>query len=762
MANRSACKLLGYSKKELLTKYRSAIFDLNDGGFRKMLKVRAAKGQAEALLTVIKKDGKQVPCRVTSAVFVDEDGIKKSIATMADLSQSILEQENIDIRKEKIEAHNILSATSIQKAIDTKKERKVAGKFQSEQKNLEYKLAEYNEWKKNIGKVLYDVMWDWDIITGKIYVGDSIEEVFGYKLQNNTAVFADFIECLLPDEKDIVEKKLMKALASTNKSWSDSYKFKRHDGSVAATICRASIARDNEGKAVHLIGAIQDVSRMRKLEEQIRTHEEDNEKFLFATKLSFDVIWDWNLSTNEVIIGEGFEELFGYKINDNRGDMIADWVNYLHPDDKEALQRELRDTIVSAATRWEHAYRVTRADGSVAKVLVRASIIRDADGKAYRMIGAMHDINRQKELEKKLDREITVKSKLLADYKVRFKQIFNSSSDILYDVDLVKDEVIISDAFEKQLGYKISSHMTSAETWLNHIHPDDKEAVMHDYRRVIMSDETEWKYTYRFLRADNSVADVISNRIILRDAEGKAYRILGSMRDISTQKILEEKLEREIKLKEKQIEQAMQDAKERERSDIGKELHDNINQLLGASKLYIDMAKHGGKDSELYLSRSSEYTLMAIEEIRKLTKGLTTATIKNLGLSEAIGNITRDTMEVSNVKISYGLNGFKEDSVNDKFKLNVFRIIQEQLNNIIKYAKAFEVYISLSQNIKSIELTIIDDGIGFDTKKKQKGIGLANIKSRVASFNGEVNILSQIGKGCSLTIKFPHSALITA
>ena len=285
-------------------------------------------------------------------------------------------------------------------------------------------------------------MWDWDIATGQIYVGDSIEEVFGYKVQNNTVNFTDFSRCLLPEEKDGVEKKLLKTLASGNKSWNDSYMFKRQDGSVAATTSRASIVRDEEGKAIRLIGAIQDVSRLqeleKKLEEQITIQEEHSEIFQMATKLSVDVIWDWNILTNEVFIGEGFEELFGYAIKNNKGN-LADWGSHLHPDDKEAVEKGLQDAIASSNTNWEHAYRFIRADGSVANVFGRASIIRHADGKAYHMIGAMQDLSRQKELEERLDHEMAVQT----EYKESFKFIFNSSSDILYDVDLVANEMIL-------------------------------------------------------------------------------------------------------------------------------------------------------------------------------------------------------------------------------------------------------------------------------------------------------------------------------
>ncbi len=275
---------------------------------------------------------------------------------------------------------------------------------------------------------------------------------------------------------------------------------------------------------------------------------------------------------------------------------------------------------------------------------------------------------------------------------------------------------------------------------------------------MILTDCTEWKFYYRVLKADKSVANVMSSAIILRHANGEAYRIIGSMQDVSKQTVLEEKLEHEIKLKESQVEAAMREAKETERSDIGKELHDNVNQLLAASRMFLDMAMRGGVNSETYLTRSSEYTIAAIEEIRKLTRGLVTEKIRSLGLCDAIETISRDTMQVNPVRISCMLSSFTESSVDDKFKLNVFRIVQEQLNNILKHARATHVAISLLQSKKTIKLVISDDGVGFNTTQKRKGIGVDNIKSRATAFQGNAEFVSRPGEGCVLTVAFPFAA----
>jgi PAS domain S-box-containing protein len=664
MANPAACKLFGYSKKAIVSKSTFSLFEMDKSSFTDLLKQRNREGQLIINITAIKKSGRLFPCQLSSAVFTDTDGIKRAISSIVDLSKSTAAQKSIDVSKEKIVANDILFAKSKQRNIDLKKEKIVAddiehAKFKQKVIDrrkekivaVDIKLAleksdsrekKNNEWIRNVGEISYDVMWDWNISSGEIYVGDSITEVFGYKAKNNRVQLKDFIRCLLPEEMKILEKRLMKIIHSGKNSWNDSYHFKRFDGSIASVSSRANIVRDENGKATHLIGALQDVSNLLKMENELKDQYAINQKA-------------------------------------NEGFLLAD--------------------------------------------------------------------------EKRND-QMALKDRLLIEFRENFKFVFNSSSDVLYDFDLQAGKIIISDNYESEFGYKIEKTMTPEKDWFSHVHQKDQKQIAEEYLAVLKTDQIEWIAQTRFLRSDHSIANVWIRGLILRDDHGKAYRIIGCMKDISKQIVLAEKLQQEIQLKEKQIAEAMTDAKSTERSEIGKELHDNVNQLLGASKLYIDMAKLGGNNSEMCLSRASEYTLTAIEEIRKLTKGLTTDIIKNLGLEEAIENICRDTMEANPLKVSFSVKSFKDESVDEKFKLNLFRIVQEQLNNILKHAHATEVNIRLTQNKKSIILSISDNGIGFDTTLKQKGIGIANIKSRAATYKGTANFISYPGGGCVLCVTF--------
>ena len=779
MANAAACKLLGYTKKELLTRTRSMIFAIKDSRFKNIMKASSPEDNAVTTTHVICKTGKTIVCEITFAVFTGAHGIRKSITSLHDLTASIHRQQLIDIKKDKIVSANIdmakltakasaekkekkvaediATAIGRQKAIDAENSRTVADNIKIARDASDAKMSASNAWIKQIAQTSYDVMWDWNILTGNVYIGDSIEEVFGYQLKNNTVVFGEFKKIVLTNDAPTVLRKLMKVLKSADKSWSDSFSVKRSDGTFANVNSRGSIVRDVKGKAIRMIGATQDISKLQELQKGSSVHPSikkgNDDMFHLAAKLSYDGIWDWNILTNEFFLGEGFEHLFGYQFTkeNNQG---FNWSQFLHPEDKAAVEKGFEDAIASGKMSWEHGYRFIKADGTVANVYGRASIIRDEKGQAVRMIGVIHDLSRQHELEEKLQKEILSAGRLHLEYKENLRMLFNSTSDVLYDIDLVTDEIILSEGYEKEFGYPITPHMKTEDVWGMHLHPEDSQHVWKDYQRMLLSNETSWKYQYRFIKADNSIANIISSRIVLRHADGKAYRMIGSMQDISKQTVLEAKLEREISLKEKQINDAMQDANESARSEIGKELHDNVNQLLGVSRLYLEMAKQGGNNSEAHLARSSEYTQNAIEAIRKLSKGLSTDSIQLLGLCYSIENLAEVAMEINPVTITCSLDPLVENRLHDKFKLNIYRIIQEQLNNIMKHAKAAHVCIVLSQNKRTVILTIEDDGIGFNTAKRNKGVGVDNINSRAAAFNGRACFVSAPGKGCTLTITF--------
>jgi signal transduction histidine kinase len=233
------------------------------------------------------------------------------------------------------------------------------------------------------------------------------------------------------------------------------------------------------------------------------------------------------------------------------------------------------------------------------------------------------------------------------------------------------------------------------------------------------------------------------------------YGLVMAASDITEKIVLAQKLEEERIKKQQEITNAVITAEENERHALGLELHDNVNQLLATSRLFIGMAKNTEvKKNYPTLDEADKYIDMAITEIRNLTHSLISPFLENDGLLNALDQLIKAISATSTVNIKKEFINVEEDIIPGKLKLAIYRIVQEQLSNILKYAKAKTISLKLNRNNEMMILTIKDDGMGFDPTKKTGGIGLINIKTRASLFNGKVNIISSPGNGCELIVNF--------
>jgi signal transduction histidine kinase len=233
--------------------------------------------------------------------------------------------------------------------------------------------------------------------------------------------------------------------------------------------------------------------------------------------------------------------------------------------------------------------------------------------------------------------------------------------------------------------------------------------------------------------------------------------MIGSMQDITEKKELESKLLQQELDKQKLVAQAVINAQEKERADIGKELHDNVNQILTTAKLYLEMAKHGDANTAEQIARCADNISEAINEIRTISRSLVPASIGDLGLVISIQDLVENINATRQLEVSFHYEGDIDVRIDEKRKLMLFRIIQEQVNNVLRHAGANLLTIGLLLDEATISLTIWDDGKGFEPEnaKAKKGVGLANIASRAQLFNGKVNINSAPGQGCTLIVTVP-------
>src|SRR5882757_3299957 len=465
---------------------------------------------------------------------------------------------------------------------------------------------------------------------------------------------------------------------------------------------------------------------------------ESNERFNTVVKATNDAIWDWDLLTNEVfLVGDTYKQLFGYDIVNAISPQDL-WESILHPEDKDRVIDKLQGIIREAkVTKWEDEYRLKKKNGEYAYVHDRGYIIYSADRIPLRLIGAIQDITARKRSE-----EIILAS------EEKYKQIFykNPYPTWIYDLDTLHI-VEVNDAALEKYGFDKNEFL---QLTMRDLHPmGEAEEFIDNMGSLVTIQSIErkfWHHTNKF--GELMIVEITSHLI---DYFGKmSMQVI--INDVTERVRLEKELALQQKLKQQQITEVVLGAQERERFELGQELHDNINQILATSKLYLDVAIEENEPRIELLAKSRKNISMAIEEIRKLSKELITPTLNDLGLIQSIKELIRSIQTVKKMKIRLNIFGLDENSLLPEQKLNVYRIIQEQLNNILKHAQASTVEIELNKVKEQISLQVKDDGKGFDPRARRKGIGLSNIISRAELYNGKVDIESAPGKGCRLEV----------
>jgi PAS domain S-box-containing protein len=341
-----------------------------------------------------------------------------------------------------------------------------------------------------------------------------------------------------------------------------------------------------------------------------------------------------------------------------------------------------------------------------------------------------------------------------------YRFVTEVTNDCLWELDLNTRELFWIDGGHKRaFGYQIVDALIPQSFWECHVHPDDKVRILNRLNKILSArSDSTWEDEYRFQKADGGYAYVHDRAHIIYDADGVACRMIGATQDITIRKLAElklleseKKLVRERLTRQKAMTHAALVAQEKEREDIGKELHDNLNQILGAAKLYIEMAKTDDENREMCLEKSSGFIVNVIEEIRKISKTLSTPGMI-MGLFESINILIDDLITVHAIKIEFQKDGVDEEDLDEKLQLTIFRIVQEQLNNILKHANATNATINLTIQGNEIILLISDNGNGCTISKEGKGVGITNIKSRAELYHGIVKTVSNPGEGYALKV----------
>jgi PAS domain S-box-containing protein len=469
---------------------------------------------------------------------------------------------------------------------------------------------------------------------------------------------------------------------------------------------------------------------------EIEKHKRENELDQ-VFKISPDILTIAGLDGRFIKVNPAFEKFIGYNQEEAKG---LHPLHYVHMDDRAAVLKQM-EQLSNGMPVGYFENRVITKQGDVKWIAWSAAPIFEEG-----MVIATHrDITEQKLIQQKL--------RLSNErYELATKATTNEA---IWDLDLTTHEITWSEVFTTLFGYSSLKADATLGFWEKQIHPEDRERVAESFGSFLKQVQTpNWYCEYRFKRIDGSYAFIIDRGYMLFDADNKPVRVVGAMEDSSERKKLEEELVLRERTRQKQIAQAAINAQEKERADVGKELHDNISQMLTSTKLFLDILKNKAPDE--LLDRSLKNINTIISEIRNISRSLVPSSIEDLGLTASLHDLM-DNIRVTNIiDVEFYPDSEVETLINENYKLTLYRIVQEQVNNVLKHAEASKLIVELFQEDNRIELVVTDNGKGFDTETVKKGHGLKNMRSRAELLNGTMEILSAPGKGTKLKIHIPY------
>jgi len=331
----------------------------------------------------------------------------------------------------------------------------------------------------------------------------------------------------------------------------------------------------------------------------------------------------------------------------------------------------------------------------------------------------------------------------LAASEKRYSDLFRLSPQPMwvYDKDTFRF-LQVNDAAIKHYGYSEEEFLSMSILDIRPEEDVDRTKTMADLHNNDKAGAYKGKFTHYTNSGDSIEVDIYSTPIEINNKKCKSVIAI----DI-TEKIMQES----------KITKAIIKTQEDERYEIGSELHDNVCQILATSLMSLGMIKSTlPEDKKVFFDQCKEYIYMALNEIRNLSHRLAPAFFDDTTLEEAFSKLLHSFNPDEKYKtVIYFDKELKEHPVSQELQLNLYRILQEQLRNISKYAKADLINIGVTLSDNRLCLRISDNGAGFDPASVKSGIGLANIRRRAELFSGKLEITSSPGNGCEIMVVIP-------
>jgi PAS domain S-box-containing protein len=469
------------------------------------------------------------------------------------------------------------------------------------------------------------------------------------------------------------------------------------------------------------------------------------EKALLESEEKYRLVVD-NANEGIVIAQDGMlkfanpasAEFMGYPANTLKE---KSFLEYIHPDDREMVTEHHRKRLSGEETPRPYSFRMIDRHGHT-RWIQNNGVIVEWEGRPATLNFLLDNTERQNAAD------------ALAESEEKYRQLFESESDavMIFDAETLQFEDA-NPATLDLFGYSKAEFLALTVEDIS----SEKAKTRRSVDNVIRGDPESMKIPLRYFKTkDGSTfpGEISAGKFIAGDRK----KIIGAVRDITDRLQAEDKI--------RALTRQLMKAQESERNRIAGYLHDHVAQDLSSLKIrletLLDNQPQVAADINAKICDLSKMLQASITAVRDLSYDLRPPGMDQLGLVRIVYRYCEDFSEKNNVSVDFYTAGMKELKLDFDTEINLYRIIQECLNNINKHAEASHVTIRLVASSPNIILRIEDNGKGFDVKRrrarslKEKRLGLSSMEERVSLLEGTMRIKSRPAKGTSVLFEVPY------
>ncbi len=505
-------------------------------------------------------------------------------------------------------------------------------------------------------------------------------------------------------------------------------------------ISQAAPIVDENGKRIAAIEILLDITERRLIEQKLI---ESELRYKNLVESSPDAI-AIHLNNKLVFANPACKILLQAKSLD---DLIGiDVSKIIHPDCRDEVQSRIENIVVKSTTYVAVEEKYLTLKGKEIDVEVTAVPIRYEKKIGVQVI--IRDISERKRAEERIIFE-----------RNRAENYLETAAMMMLAIDLNGKVMMINRKGAEILGY--SKNYIIGKSWVDNFIPENSRKMVSRILKKTLKGEFE-KLDYvenEVLCRYNKLKVLGWHNNILKDEEGKIIGTLSSAEDITESLRMQKEIERSRE-ELQSLYQNLEKMRETERTELAREIHDDLGQSLTAIKIDLGSLKNELPDNVVKpKERIDEIRSLVdttINTVRKISTELRPGILDELGLSAAIEWQFDEFLKRNKIKGTLKVSP-EEINLNDPISTAIFRVFQESLTNIARHSSAKKVLVNLKLKENQLNLTIRDDGVGIETEKLKsiKSLGLIGMRERINLIGGNIKILPNRPHGTRISVTIP-------